>query len=163
VTTRATSLPAAPDATNSWHARHVERLLASHLRLTGRPLYDGPEQGIALAQAVFEADFALLSHGRGADPLFDYANHTALELFELDWPTLTATPSRASAELGNQEARERFMREVRELGYAEGYSGVRISANGRRFVIADATVWNVVDSDGTYHGQAAAFPHWHHF
>lgn len=159
--TRAASAADAPEAGNQWLAAHVERLLDSHLRLTGRALYAGPEAGVALARAVFEADFALLSHGTGEDPLFNYANRTALALFELDWAALIATPSRASAERGNQQARERFMREVRERGYAEGYRGVRISASGRRFVIADATVWNVVDADGTYHGQAAAFPRWH--
>ncbi len=158
----AAAAPAAPDAGNRWLAAHVERLLDSHLRLTGRTLYAGPETGAALARAVFEADFALLSHGTGEDPLFDYANRTALGLFELDWATLIATPSRASAESGNQQARERFMREVRERGYAEGYRGVRIAASGRRFVIEDVTVWNIVDTNGRYHGQAAAFPRWHY-
>jgi len=162
VTVRPQPGPIAPGACNDWHAAHVEHLLASHRHLTGRPLYAGPERGAALARAVYEAGFALLSHGRGADPLFDYANRSALELFELDWASLLATPSRTSAERGNQEARERFMREVRERGYAEGYSGVRISATGRRFVIEDATVWNIVDAEGIYHGQAATFARWHH-
>ena len=68
--------------------------------------------------------------------------------------------SRESAEPGEQAARERFMREVLEQGYSTGYSGVRVSASGRRFVIEDATVWNVIDSAGRLHGQAACFQRW---
>ena len=37
-------------------------------------------------------------------------------------------------------------------GYIDDYSGVRISASGRRFVIRDAVVWNVVDAQGRHHG-----------
>ncbi|MEQ8232016.1 MAG: MEKHLA domain-containing protein [Gammaproteobacteria bacterium] len=151
---------APPGAANDWHATHVARLLDSHARLTGRALHGAGRCDAAGARAVYDADYALLSHGHGTDPCFDYANRTALALFELDWATLLATPSRASAEPGDQAAREAFMRAVREQGYASGYSGVRISARGRRFLIEDATVWNVIDVDGTYHGQAASFARW---
>ncbi|MEQ8659284.1 MAG: MEKHLA domain-containing protein [Gammaproteobacteria bacterium] len=156
----AAALPDAPGSANDWLVDHVERLLDSHARLTGRALYAGRERGAARARAVFAADFALLSHGCGDDPLFDYANRTALTLFELDWIALLATPSRVSAEPARQAAREEFMQRVRTHGYAEGYSGVRIAASGRRFVIEDATVWNVVDAAGNYHGQAATFARW---
>lgn len=42
-------------------------------------------------------------------------------------------------------------------GYIDDYAGVRITADGRRFAIAGATVWNLIDGDGTLHGQAACF------
>jgi hypothetical protein len=152
--------PPRPAADNGWHADHVGRLLESHARLTGSPLWAGPETGAARARAVFEAPFALLSHGLEDDPLFNYGNRTALELFELDWDDFVLTPSRASAEAARQAAREAFMRRVREHGYVSGYEGVRVAANGRRFVIEDTTVWNVVDADGVFHGQAASFARW---
>lgn len=150
-----------PGPRNAWATAHVERLAASHLRLTGRPLHDDATGGTARARAIYTAPYALLSHGLGEDPLFNYGNLRAQALFELDWPRLVRTPSRASAVPAAQEARERFMREVRERGYVEGYSGLRVTAGGRQFVIADVTVWNVVDADGRYHGQAACIRRWH--
>lgn len=152
--------PALPSAANGWAVARVDQLLDSHRRLTGRALYDGPETGAARARAVFEADFVLLAHGVEEDPLFDYANRTALALFEMDWTTLVCTPSRQSAEAAEQATRERFMRTVREHGYTDDYSGVRVSAAGRRFRIDGATVWNVIDAGGAYLGQAASFSRW---
>jgi hypothetical protein len=37
----------------------------------------------------------------------------------------------------------------------DGYEGIRISATGRRFRIADTLLWTVTDAQGTRHGQAA--------
>jgi hypothetical protein len=37
---------------------------------------------------------------------------------------------------------------------------VRISTSGRRFVILNVTIWNVVDADGATAGQAATFADW---
>jgi hypothetical protein len=34
---------------------------------------------------------------------------------------------------------------------------VRISSTGKRFLIKEAIVWNLVDDKGDYQGQAAAF------
>ena len=45
-------------------------------------------------------------------------------------------------------------------GFVDDYSGVRISATGRRFFIEKATVWNVRDERGEFAGQAAMFRHW---
>ncbi|WP_295386086.1 MEKHLA domain-containing protein [uncultured Thiodictyon sp.] len=40
------------------------------------------------------------------------------------------------------------------------YSGVRVAASGRRFMIENACVWNLADAGGGYRGQAATFAHW---
>ncbi len=151
-----------PCAANGWLTPHVTLLLDSHQRLTGRELLTPDDDAVARARRAFEAPFVLLSHGLEADPLFNYANRTALDLFELDWPALLALPSRASAEALNQEARARLMRAVLERGYIDDYSGVRIASSGRRFVIEQATVWNVIDAAGRFHGQAASFANWRH-
>ena len=37
---------------------------------------------------------------------------------------------------------------------------LRIARSGRRFVIEDGVIWNLVDRDGILHGQAAAFRTW---
>ena len=70
----------------------------SLLRLTGRDLLDYPHANSDDAAAAFEAPFALVSHDQADDPIFTYANQTALTLFEMDWAAFTHLPSRLSAE-----------------------------------------------------------------
>ena len=140
---------------------HLMLLLDSYSRLTGRQLLafelSLPE---GLAEAFDRAPFALVSHGTEVDPVFNYGNQTALDLFGMDWQTFTALPSRYSAEQPNREARERLLYEVKTHGFIDNYSGVRIANDGRRFMIERATVWNLVDGQGQYHGQAAMFADW---
>jgi hypothetical protein len=50
--------------------------------------------------------------------------------------------------------------EVGRRGYIENYAGVRISRRGRRFRILRATVFNLLDAQGAYVGQAATFAEW---
>jgi len=47
-----------------------------------------------------------------------------------------------------------------ESGIVHGYTGVRITAEGRRFAIGGADVWNLVDGNGRHRGQAATFAEW---
>jgi hypothetical protein len=89
-----------------------------------------------------------------------YGNLTALSLWEMDWETLTQTPSRETAEPVHQAQRAEFLRQVKERGFVDDYSGIRISRMGRRFQIKQATVWNVTDDHGLYLGQAATFSAW---
>ena len=138
---------------------HVLLLVESYARLTGRQLMQATDAD-ELARRLWEAPFALVSHGTEADPVFNYANLTALSLFETDWDDFTHLPSRLSAEPANRRTREALLQRVSEQGYIDDYSGVRISATGRRFVIRGAVVWNVIDRQGVYHGQAAMFAHW---
>ncbi len=102
----------------------------------------------------------IVSHGLGSDPIFNYANKNALDLFEMSWSDFTSLPSRYSAETPEQEERESFLKEVSNKGYSSSYSGVRISKSGKRFAINDAKVWNLFDSDGKAYGQAATFDNW---
>ena len=139
---------------------HVELMRASLLRLTGRDLLDYPGASPDPEAAAFDAPFALLSHDTAADPIFTYGNGTALRLFELDWAQFTALPSRLSAQPLARDERQRLLDRVARYGYIDDYSGVRVSATGRRFTITDATVWNLTDADGTPAGQAAMFAHW---
>jgi hypothetical protein len=137
-------------------------LLSSYQRLTGRTLLDAHGlSAAALVSAVDEAPFALVSHGTEADPIFNYGNLTALKLFGMSWAEFTALPSRYSAEQPNRAERERLLHEVKSNGFIDHYSGVRIAKGGGRFAIERATVWNVVDGEGRYQGQAATFAAWH--
>jgi hypothetical protein len=127
---------------------------------TGRALLSGLFNPLGLAKNVFEAPFVLVSHGTEADPILNYGNAAALKLWEMSWDELTRTPSRLTAEAPNREERARLLAAVTANGFIDDYSGVRISKNGRRFRIAQATVWNLLDERGKYAGQAAMFSHW---
>jgi hypothetical protein len=109
------------------------------------------------AKQVFEAPYVLLAHDATTDPVFQYANKMGLALFEMSWDELINLPSKYSAEAHNRDERERLLEEVSAKGYADNYSGIRISKTGKRFEIKAATVWNIIDGDNIKRGQAALF------
>jgi len=148
-----------PNQANQYHEAHVALLLDSYQRLLKRPLLE-PAAGQSLGRQLFEADFALLSHNTDSDPLFNYGNRTALELFELSWSEFVGMPSRFSAEPVNRQERERLLAQVAAQGFIDDYTGVRIAKSGKRFLIQQAVVWNVHDRHGNYYGQAACFKDW---
>ena len=150
-----------PCEANNFYQLHVELLSKSYQRLLSQAFFDSTNKQ-DLGRQVFTADFALLSHNTDDDPVFNYANQTALGLFELSWDELIIMPSRLSAEPMNQQARERLLAEVTRKGFIDDYAGVRISKTGKRFQIKNAVVWNVIDEHGVYRGQAAYFKEWHY-
>ncbi|MBA3023004.1 MAG: MEKHLA domain-containing protein [Gammaproteobacteria bacterium] len=135
------------------------RLIAeSYQRLTGKQLLQAlPEEAEALRQALWEAPFAIVAHGTEADPIFFYGNRYALQQFEMSAEEFAQLPSRLSAEAVAQQAREQALAKVAQQGYIDGYSGVRVAKSGRRFHIADCTIWNLLDAQGGHQGQAAIF------
>ena len=142
--------------------RHTALLAASLRRLTGRELIGGGEKlgGDELARRVFEAPFVLVSHGTEADPILNYGNQAALDLWELRWEELTAMPSRLTAEAPVREERARLLERVACDGFIDDYSGIRVTRSCRRFRIEQATVWNLADESGAPCGQAAMFANW---
>jgi|TARA_B110000037_G_C17128260_1_gene509531 hypothetical protein len=136
---------------------HVEVLLRSYCELTGRDLV---EPGDDQAKRLDEAPFFVASHGMEDDPVLDYGNRCALQLFEMKWEDFVKTPSRLTAEAPNRAERQRLLERVTEHGFIDDYSGVRISAKGKRFRIRNATVWNLTDEAGQKIGQAATFSEW---
>jgi hypothetical protein len=151
---------AEPDAANGFQAAHARLLVASHLRLLRRALLPGVGDEDELARRLYHAPFALLAHDGAPDPVFFYANLTAQRLFEMPWRDMVRLPSRLSAEPLAREERERLLRRVAAQGYIDDYAGIRVSASGRRFRIARATVWNLLDDAGETVGQAAVFGEW---
>jgi hypothetical protein len=137
------------------------QIIARSLKhFTGRELLPEKFSPAELAEKVFHAPFVLVSHGTEADPVLNYGNAAALALWEMPWEELTRTPSRLTAEAPDREERARLLAAVTVRGFIDDYSGVRISKTGRRFRIAQATVWNLVSPDGKPCGQAAMFAHW---
>lgn len=148
-----------PTEANQYLAAHIAIVRSSYQRLLGRDLL-AASQSLAdreAARIVWEAPFILVSHDAAADPMFNYANRTALKLFAMTWAEFTALPSRQSAEPPNREARSRLLAQVTAHGFVENYSGIRIAKTGQRFEIRNVTVWNLTHPDGTYAGQAATY------
>lgn len=141
--------------TNLFLQQHVALLRASYFHWTGLHLVAANLDATEAVAALQDAPFAVVSHDTAADPIFNYANRHALELFEMDWNRFTQLPSRLSAETVNQEKRGKALDEVARNGFVQGYCGVRIASSGRRFWIRETTIWNLVDARGVLHGQAA--------
>ena len=146
-----------PSPENAWLADHAALLLASYRHWTGRSLLpDQPD----VAFHLYHAPFVVLSHDTCPDPCFTYANLTAQKLFEMTWEGMVGLPSRYSAEPMQREERESLLMRVARDGYIDDYRGVRVSRSGRRFLIRQATVWNLVGPAGAKLGQAATFADW---
>lgn len=153
--------PELPSALESPTGRlHARRLVDSYYRWTGQHLVPPDIAADQPAESLFYADFAIVSHGTGDDPVFNFGNAIALGLFEMDWADFTSLASHRSAEPEARRERASLMARVSQEGFVSGYRGVRVSASGKRFMIADATVWEVLDSEGGNHGRAARFDRW---
>lgn len=138
--------------------RQSALICRSYTHWTGRRLLQ--EADADIASLLFDAGFAVLSHDTRPEPVFNYANRTAMRLFGMDWDEITRLPSRHSAEPMLQEERAGFLERVAKQGYVADYSGVRIARDGTRFLIESATVWNLIDEAGVLQGQAAMIPYW---
>lgn len=141
-------------------ARHSRILCECYRRWTGLHLVDAALDEQALVQQLYQASFAAASHDTQADPLFNYANAQAQHLFGMGWGEIIGLPSRYSAEPMLREERASLLERVERNGFVDDYSGVRIAKNGRRFMIRNATVWNLLDENGAYYGQAALIKDW---
>ncbi|CAM4209023.1 MEKHLA domain-containing protein [Paenibacillus alkaliterrae] len=135
---------------------HARLLADSYRRWMGRELIGlVPDRGVW--EQLFEAPKIILSHGTETDPVLNFGNRKGLELWEMDWEPFTGTPSRLTAEPMERAERDRFFEAVTANGFVDNYTGIRISSTGRRFYIVNAIVWNLIDEEGAYRGQAAAF------
>lgn len=146
-----------PPAERSFLEHQTRLLCSSYSHWTGRQLIKAGTPETDAVQALWEAPFAVVAHDTAVDPVFNYGNACALHWFAMDWPAFARLPSRLSAEAPARDERARLLARVAEHGYVDDYAGVRIAANGRRFMIRSATVWNLIDEHGRYCGQAARF------
>ena len=137
-------------------------MLDSYRHWIGNDLIERTPDAEQQARTLFEASFVVVSHGVEPDPILNYANQTALDLWELSWDRFIKTPSRLTTEPDERAERERLLTQARAEGYYDGYRGVRISSTGRRFRVEQALIWTVIDSAGRPIGQAATFSQWSH-
>jgi hypothetical protein len=132
-------------------------LTGSCARLVGTPLVP---KGTDAAWLYAQAPFAVVAHNTDADPKFVYANMCAQACFEYSWDEFIFMPSRLSAEAPERAERQALLDQVAAHGFLSGYRGIRVAKSGRRFVIEDGVVWELIDVAGVRHGQAAAFSSW---
>jgi hypothetical protein len=132
-------------------------LAESYARLLQTPLVPAGKDADWLYR---DAPFVVLAHGTEADPKFIYANKAAQACFGYSWDEFLSLPSRLSAESPDQAARQKLLEQVARDGFLTGYRGVRVAKSGRRFIIEDGIVWELIDASGTRHGQAATFRSW---
>ncbi|MEN9206794.1 MAG: MEKHLA domain-containing protein [Gloeomargarita sp. GMQP_bins_120] len=140
-----------------WHS-HL--LAYSFHHWMGQKLLDTDSHLVELAQCLFEAPFVLVSHDAQPDPCFNYGNRRALDLWETTWEQWIGLPSRLSAAPELQPERAQLLYQVKTQGWAQGYGGIRITRRGRRFQFRNAVLWNVMDDQGRFYGQAALFREW---
>ena len=138
-------------------------LLQSHQRAFGRSLIamgqpDPPQR--LISQALFACGFPVLAHGTGNDPKLTYANAAALQLWDSCWSDLIGMPSRLTAPETERAERSNALGQAKRLDAVKNYRGIRISREGRRFMINNAKIWTLWDGDGQVCGQAASFSTW---
>lgn len=130
----------------------------SYQRLLGVPLVAPELSSAEVAKWLYaDAPFCILAHEHADDPRFIFANRAAQRCFEYEWSEFVGLPSRLSAEAPDREERQRLLEAVERQGFATGYRGLRVAKSGKRFWIEDVTVWNLLDSVGKVHGQAATY------
>jgi MEKHLA domain-containing protein len=140
--------------------RWSQLLVDSFRRWLERDLIERRGSPAEQARVLYHAPFVVVSHGMESDPILNYGNKAAIDLWEMDWTQLTKTPSRLTAEPVNQAERARMLAQAQAKGFIDDYKGVRISGTGKRFLVQQAIVWNVVGAEGEQLGQAATFSHW---
>jgi len=139
----------------------ITLLLESYHYWMGKPLVPVPDDSPdALATYVHEAPFVIVSHNNLPDPLLNYGNKIALQLWEMNWDEFIGTPSRLTAEPMNREERSHMLQHATNKGYICDYRGIRIAKSGRRFLVEKAVVWNIFDTQQRFQGQAATFSQW---
>lgn len=146
---------AMPGEENDFQNTFLQKVLASHLCVVGKPLLAGLH-----GRDVWSGDFALLTHRGDPQAMLNYGNAFALRPWEFDWDQFSATPSSATAPEEGRAAREEMMQQVIQNGFVTGYSGQRISRTGRLFLIQDVTIWRLLEESGESLGVGAFFRHY---
>jgi hypothetical protein len=101
--------------------------------------------------------FGIMSHGVQADPVFNYANLAALELFKYSINDLCKLPSRYSTLPHLEQDRDNTLKEIAKSDYGYIHDGMRQTSEGRVILTSEILYWVVYDDDGTRIGHAAVY------
>ena len=133
-------------------------IVAAHRRHTGRDLVPPPIEASLLADGLYRAAMVVVAHDGASDPRFVYANRAAQDLWGYPWADFIGMPSRLSAPPDQRAVRDGLLAAGRTDGVVIARDLVRVTRDGRRFVIAEVVLWNL-DDDGM-RGQAATYSRW---
>ena len=136
---------------------HVKHLLDSYESFVKQDLIERSGDMKIDFEIINNSSFIVVSHNGAIDPVLNFGNKSALNLWELSWEDFTSTPSRKTAELDLREKRQEMLLIAEKNGFFDDYEGIRVSSSGKRFKIKQAVIWNVVNGKGDKIGQAATF------
>ena len=136
---------------------HVKILLDSFEKLVQKQIIVRTGDPTKDLKLIEEGAFVLVSHNGEEDPILNYGNQFALDLWELNWDDFIKTPSRKTAEIDLRTRREEVLKIAMIKGFYDEYEGIRISSKGKRFRIKNAIIWNVLNKHNGRIGQAAYF------
>lgn len=135
---------------------HSLTIIDSYYRCVGKTIFAEKVEISAAAKKLWELPLAVVSHGTEDDPIFNYANKAALEIFNVDWATFTSWPSRETASNEEQTSRNELLAAtVTNTTDLKGI--VRRTAAGREFRVLDGLLWPLTDLNGEFYGQAAIY------
>ena len=135
----------------------------SHQRAFGRGLLPGhltTDQSRTAVQSLFSCSDPVLAHNGNQDPTLIYANAAALLLWRRRWNAMVGMPSRLTAPEQERRERAQALGSSKKVDAFEGYRGIRMDREGRKFVIDNARIWTLWDEQGERCGQAASFARW---
>lgn len=141
--------------TDLWWLERAGQILASFRTRLGHDLVERSGDLAEDARRLFDLPLAVLAHDTSPVPLLDWVNLTAARAFDATPETLLGRPSAATAPAEATADRQHLFTLLAEHGFVTGYSGVRISLTGRRFIIDDVTVLTLADTSGGPAGHAA--------
>ena len=130
-------------------------ILDSFRRCVGRELIDRSGDAAEDARRLFDLPQAVLAHDTSPEPLLDWANRAAAAAFDATPDGLLGLPSSRTAPADATPDRRQLFETLARQGFVTGYSGVRASLTGRRFIIDDVTVFELFDTAGRPAGHAA--------
>ena len=97
--------------------QHSQNLLHSYQHWLGQSLFDLTLPPEELPQELFEAPFVIFSHDAAADPILNYGNRKALELWEPNCQEFTQISSRKTAEELIQSEKNRLLADTSAKGF----------------------------------------------
>lgn len=109
----------------------------------------------SLEHQLYYANIALLA--TNTNKQFIYMNKFSQNLWEISLDKALQMKGKQTARVQDQKQRDILLKEVQKKGFIKNYSGIRISSKGKLFYIKSARVWNLIDKQKNFKGQAACF------
>ncbi len=109
---------------------------------------------------LFAMSNPIIAHNFEEDPVINYVNASALQLWGRRWDEMINMPSRLTAPREEQKKRKHALGQLTETNAIKGYQGIRINKKGERFAIKNARIWTLWNEAGQACGQAATFDCW---